>query len=199
MVRNATEGVMTSKTIFGAGLVLSAALLAGCHNTREGAERDAENAAAATERAAEKSAQEAREAGQEVAKAAENAAEATREAGREVAQETREAGREVAQEAREGAAATREAARTAGQAARETAGTAANAGDAAQQTAQIKTALIADASIDSTSIDVDTDGPTRTVTLKGRVRTAAEKSKAGSIAAAKAPGYRITNNLEVGR
>ncbi|HTU99688.1 MAG TPA: BON domain-containing protein [Luteitalea sp.] len=188
---------MMNKTLFGAGLVLSAALLAGCQNTREGVEKDAENAAEASKQAAEKSAAEAREAGREVSQAAENAAEATREAGREVAQETREAGREVAQEAREGAAATRDAARTAGQAARETAGAAANAGDAAQQTAQIKSALIADSSIDASSIDVDTDGPTKTVTLKGRVRTAAEKSKAASIATAKAPGYRITNNLEV--
>ena len=105
----------------------------------------------------------------------------------------------MAEDAREGAASTRDAARRAGDAAREAGGTAATAADAAQQTAQIKTALIADTTIDSTSIDVDTDGPTRTVTLTGRVRTAAEKSKAGSIATAKAPGYRITNNLEVGR
>jgi osmotically-inducible protein OsmY len=58
---------------------------------------------------------------------------------------------------------------------------------------------MADASIDSTSIDVDTNADTKTVTLRGRVRTAAEKTKAASIAADKAPGYRVTNNLEVGR
>ena len=54
----------------------------------------------------------------------------------------------------------------------------ANAGDAAQQTAQIKTALMADASIDSTGIDVDTNGDTRTVTLKGHVSSAAAKTRA---------------------
>ncbi len=75
----------------------------------------------------------------------------------------------------------------------------ADAGDAAQQTAQIKTALMADEAIDSSDIDVDTDADTKTVTLKGRVRSTAEKTKAASIAAAKAPGYRVTNNLQVGR
>lgn len=190
---------MTSKTMLGAGMLLSAALLAGCQNTREGVERDAENAAAASERAAEQTAEATREAGREVSDAAENAAEETREAAGDAAQATREGMAEAREEAREAGEATAEAARGAGQMAREGAREVASTGDAAQQTAQIKSALMADATIDSTGIDVDTNADTKTVTLKGRVRTAAEKTRAASIAAAKAPGYRVTNNLEVGR
>lgn len=176
-----TEVVMLSKTMLGAGVVLSAALLAGCQNTREGMAEDAQNAQAASERAAERSAEEAREAGRDVAQATEHAAEATADAARE-----------MGQDAREGMAA-------AGQVARESAGEVASAGDAAQQTAQIKSALMADTSIDSVGIDVDTDADTRTVTLKGRVATAAQKTRASQIATQKAPGYKITNNLQVGR
>lgn len=172
---------MMSKTMMGAGLVLSAALLAGCQNTREGVAEDAQNAQAASERAAERTAEEAREAGREVSQATENAAEATAEAAREAGRETREGMAAAGQMAREGA--------------REVAG----AGDAAQQTAQIKSALMADTTIDSTGIDVDTDSNTKTVTLKGRVATAAQKTRAAQIATDKAPGYTVTNNLQVGR
>ena len=153
----------------GTGLVLAVALVAGCENTREGLERDAEVAAERADQAADRSAEAAREAGREVSQAAGDAVDATREA----AQDT-------------------------GQAVQEGAASAAGIADAAQQTAQIKTALMADTTIDSSNIDVDTQSATRTVTLKGRVRTAAEKTRAARIAADKAPGYRVTNNLRVG-
>ncbi len=101
--------------------------------------------------------------------------------------------------ARDASAAVKAGAETAAQAAREQLGEAAEAADATQQAAQIKLALMSDASIDSTTIDVDADADARTVTLKGHVRSAEEKASAGRIAAEKAPGYRITNDLEVRR
>lgn len=160
----------TTTAMMGAGLVMAVVLATGCQNTREGVERDAENAAARSEQAAERTAETGREVGREVGQAAGQAADATRDAAGHVAETTRDA-----------------------------AGTAANVGDAAQQTAQIKSALMADASIDASSIDVDTEASTKTVTLKGTVRSAAEKATAARVATDKAPGYRVVNNLEVRR
>jgi osmotically-inducible protein OsmY len=73
------------------------------------------------------------------------------------------------------------------------------AADAAVETMDVKTALIADARIDAGGINVDTDHITKTVTLKGRVPTAAQKTFAGEIAVKKAVGYRVENTLTVGR
>lgn len=156
----------TTTAMMGAGLVMAVVLVTGCQNTREGVERDAENAAAKSAQAAERTAEAGREVGREVGQAA----DATRDAAGRVAETTRDA-----------------------------AGTAANVGDAAQQTAQIKSALMADASIDASSIDVDTEASTKTVTLKGTVRSAAEKATAARVATDKAPGYRVVDNLEVRR
>ena len=159
---------MSRRSVQTAILLLAAFVASACQNTREGLEKDAEQAAPKVERAAERSAQAAREAGREVAAAAAPAAQAIKE----------------------GAAA-------AGQALRQGAAEVASGADAAQQGAQIKAALMADETIDSTTIDVETDADTRTIVLKGHVRSAAEKSKAASIATAKAPAYRVQNNLEV--
>lgn len=157
-------------TMMGAGLVMAVVLATGCENTREGVEKDAANAAARSEQAAEKSAEAARETGREVSEAAGHAADATKEAAGHAAETTRDA-----------------------------AATVGAVGDAAQQTAQIKSALVADASIDASTIDVDTEASTKTVTLTGMVRSTAEKATAARIAADKAPGYRVANNLEVRR
>ncbi|AMY08029.1 periplasmic protein [Luteitalea pratensis] len=167
--------------MIGTGLVMATMLVTGCEHTREGVEKDAENAAVRSEQAAEKTAEATREAGRDVAQAADRAGDATREAADKTAE------------------ATREAAGTAANATRDAAASAANTGDAAQQTLQIKTALMADASIDASRIDVDTEASTKTVTLKGLVRSTAEKATATRIASEKAPGYRISNNLEVRR
>jgi osmotically-inducible protein OsmY len=148
--------------------LLSASLFAACQNTARGVERDAEkNAAAARE--------DAREAGNAAERAADNAAQATRNAG--------EAARDAAHDA---ADKSREAGHTVG-------GTI----DAAQQTMQIKTALIDADNIDAGGIDVDTSSDTKTVTLKGHVPTAAQKSAAERVAKEKAPGYKVVNQLEV--
>ncbi len=74
----------------------------------------------------------------------------------------------------------------------------ADAVDGAQQTMEIKAALIADDSVDSSGIDVDTDGTAKVVTLKGHVPTAAQKFSAERIAKRKAPDYTIVNDLTVG-
>jgi hyperosmotically inducible protein len=165
--------------ISGAGLLMVAVLAAGCENTREGVEQDANNAAAKSEEAAEKSAEAAREAGRDVAAAADRAGDATADAANRAADATGDAAARAAETTRDATA------------------NVANVGDAAQQTAQIKTALMGDSSIDASTIDVDTEASTKTVTLKGTVRSAAEKASAARIAASNAPGYRVTNNLEV--
>jgi osmotically-inducible protein OsmY/predicted small secreted protein len=69
--------------------------------------------------------------------------------------------------------------------------------DAAAQTMQIKTALIDADNLDANDIDVDTNGDTKTVTLKGHVPTAAQKAAAERIAHEKAPDYKVVNMLEV--
>src|SRR5436190_20343841 len=99
---------------------------AGCKNTREGLEKDARANAPKVERAAEQTAAATREAAQEVKKATAPAVEQMREGTARAAQATKEQ-----------------------------LGGAARAADAAQQTAQIKAALMADATIDSTTIAVD--------------------------------------------
>jgi multidrug efflux pump subunit AcrA (membrane-fusion protein) len=71
--------------------------------------------------------------------------------------------------------------------------------DAAKQLADIKMALMADPDIDGTKIDVDAEEATKTIHLKGRVPTAAQKSAAERIARAKAEGWKIHNMLTVGR
>jgi len=69
--------------------------------------------------------------------------------------------------------------------------------DAAKQTFDVKTALMADASVDASDINVDTFHETKTVVLKGSVPTAAQKAAAANIAAHEAEGYKIDNQLVV--
>lgn len=71
--------------------------------------------------------------------------------------------------------------------------------DAAKQTLDVKTALMADKSVDASHIDVDTSDQTKTVTLKGSVPTADQKAAAERIAQAKAAGYTIKNELQVAK
>ena len=69
--------------------------------------------------------------------------------------------------------------------------------DAAKETVDVKTALMADASVDASDINVDTFHETKTVVLKGSVPTAAQKTEAGNIATREATGYRVDNQLVV--
>jgi osmotically-inducible protein OsmY len=70
--------------------------------------------------------------------------------------------------------------------------------DAATQTVDVKSALMADDTVDASNINVDTSAEAKTVTLKGTVKNAVQKLRAEEIAVAKAPGYRVVNNLVVG-
>lgn len=150
--------------------LLSASLFAACQNTARGVEQDTENNAAAARQEANEAKQESREAGAELKQESREAANAAERAGDRIAKESREA-----------------------------ANTVGSTLDAAAQTMQIKTALIDADDLDAGAIDVDTNGDTKTVTLKGHVPTAAQKAAAERIAKSKAPEYRVVNNIEVRR
>jgi osmotically-inducible protein OsmY len=91
------------------------------------------------------------------------------------------------------AAAGRDATADAREAGREAGGAVA----AAIETIDVKSALMADRTVDASHINVDTFHETKTVVLKGSVKTATQRDEAARIAAAEAPGYRIDNQLTV--
>ncbi|HYU78238.1 MAG TPA: BON domain-containing protein [Vicinamibacterales bacterium] len=68
---------------------------------------------------------------------------------------------------------------------------------AGMETVDVKTAIIADKTIDAGAIDVDTYADTKTVVLRGSVPTAEQKAKAEQIAREHAPTYKIDNKLAV--
>ena len=65
------------------------------------------------------------------------------------------------------------------------------------ETIDVKTAIIADKTIDSGAIDVDTYQDKKLVVLRGSVPTAEQKAKAEQIARDHAKGYTIDNRLVV--
>jgi osmotically-inducible protein OsmY len=65
------------------------------------------------------------------------------------------------------------------------------------ETVDVKAAIIADDTIDSGAIDVDTYQDKKLVVLRGSVPTAAQKAKAEQIARDNAKGYKIDNQLAV--
>ena len=67
----------------------------------------------------------------------------------------------------------------------------------AVETIDVKTALMADRTVDASHINVDTYHETKTVVLRGSVKTATQRDEAARIAAAEAPGYRIDNQLTI--
>ena len=86
------------------------------------------------------------------------------------------------------------------EAAADTKGAAREAGSAASaavETIDVKSALMADRTVDASHINVDTFHETKTVVLKGSVKTATQRDEAARIAAAEAAGYRIDNQLTV--
>lgn len=74
---------------------------------------------------------------------------------------------------------------------------AAGAVKAAVETIDVKSALMADRTVDASHINVDTFHDTKTVVLKGSVKTATQRDEAARIAASEASGYRIDNQLTV--
>lgn len=91
-----------------------------------------------------------------------------------------------------------EAAKDTGRAAGDAVMTGGRAADAAFETADVKAALMADSRVNAGDINVDTDHVSKTVTLKGRVPTVAQKVAAEEIAVKRAVGYRVENQLSVG-
>jgi len=92
---------------------------------------------------------------------------------------------------------TKEAAREASAATKDAAANAGGAIAAAVETIDVKSALMADRTVDASHINVDTFHETKTVVLKGSVKTATQRDEAARIAAAEATGYRIDNQLKV--
>jgi len=149
------------------------------------------------------------EAGQNVGQATEKSAEATGEvvsgAAREADRNLERAGEAVENTAENAGEAVTEGARRAGEA---VGGVAQNAGKEVQDAGQamsltpkVKNALVADKSVDASTIDVDTSGEKDTVILKGTVRSEAEKTRATQIAkkALTDAGsqFKLKNNLTV--
>lgn len=91
------------------------------------------------------------------------------------------------------APAAREAAADTKEAARDVSG----AVKAAVETIDVKSALMADRTVDASHINVDTFHETKTVVLKGSVKTATQRDEAARIAASEASGYRIDNQLTI--
>jgi osmotically-inducible protein OsmY len=65
------------------------------------------------------------------------------------------------------------------------------------ETLDVKTAIIADKTVDSGAIDVDTYQDKKVVVLRGSVPTEAQKARAGQIARENATGYTVDNRLAV--
>ena len=65
------------------------------------------------------------------------------------------------------------------------------------ETIDVKTAIIADKTIDSGAIDVDTYQDKKLVVLRGSVPTAEQKARAEQIARENAKGYTVENRLVV--
>jgi osmotically-inducible protein OsmY len=148
--------------------LLATSLFAACQNTAKGIEQDTEKNAAATKEAGREAGYKAEEVGRDMKAGAERATEATKDASANATESTKDAANSIG-----------------------------NKTDAAQQTMDVKTALMADKTVDASGINVDTSADTKTVTLKGHVKTATEKQRAEEIARAKAPGYRVVNDLVV--
>jgi hypothetical protein len=143
----------------------------------------------------EQTQQQAREAGQEAAEAAKAAGNAVGSAAQD-AVNTVERASDSAQQASRRTGEAEATLKQTGQSAREAVNHAADVAAAAVQTGQVKSALVADSSVDAKDINVDTDAATKTIILKGHVPSAAQKTAAERIAQAKAStGYSVRNEL----
>lgn len=149
------------------GMVVTLVALApACRGTEEGMKED-------SRRNLETARQELKAAGEDSEHAAQEIGARAGEIGSDVAQGARDVGDAIEQEA-----------------------TALGSDVAAgKQTLDVKAALMLDRSIDSSHIDVDTDGATNTVTLRGWVPNATDKAGAERVARAAAEGYEVVNLL----
>jgi osmotically-inducible protein OsmY len=149
--------------------MLALALAPACRRTAEGAKEDTRENAEKAKEGSEKLAEESKDAAGKMSDEASEAGQKIGEAAKDVGHAIKEGAKEVASEV-----------------------------GAKTELVEVKTALMADKSIDASHIDVDTDAKTKTVTLKGSVPTQDQKVTAGRIAKEKASGYTVVNHLSVG-
>ena len=162
-------------------LGLALALAPSCRNAAEGVKEDTRL-----------NAEQAREGAQTAGAESEAAA-------RKIGADAKEAGSTIGQEAKEVAVAVKDGAKEVAVAVKDGAKEVASDVGAGKQTVDIKAALMAAKGIDASHIDVDTDANTRTVTLKGTVPTASQRTAAAELARGKAQGYTIRNLLTVAK
>jgi BON domain len=129
--------------------------------------------------------------------ACENTARGLKEDAAKATDTASDATKAAKDEAKDEAAEARAEGREAKDDAKRTGNSVAGALDAATETIDVKTALMSDATIDASDINVDTFHETKTVVLKGSVATAAQKTEAAKIAAREAEGYKVENQLVV--
>lgn len=131
------------------------------------------------------------------ATACDNTARGVKQDAKQAEEQTRDERAEAQERARELGNDAAQAANRAGRAASEGSEELAERASAMIETVDVKSALMADPSVDATRIDVDTDYKTRTVTLNGYVPTITERDMAEVVATGHAEGYRVVNNLKV--
>jgi len=171
---------MKTRVLVAAVSILCAFSIAGCPKE---AQKDLGEAGAnvgqATEKTAEATGQAVEKTGEAIGNTAEKAAEATGQA-------VENAGEAVGGAAKAAGDAVETGVENAGEAVGGAVkGAQQGVTDAAQSAAltpKIKNALVADKQIDASTIDVDTSGEANTVILKGTVRSAAEKTRAATVA-----------------
>lgn len=129
--------------------------------------------------------------------ACQNTARGLKQDAQQAEEQTRDERAEAKDKAHEVGQDAAKAAHRAGQTAGQIGEEIAEKAGAAWHTVDVKAALMADASVDATRIDVDTDSHTKTLTLSGYVPTEAERTRAENIARAKAEGYTVVNNIQV--
>jgi osmotically-inducible protein OsmY len=132
-----------------------------------------------------------------VAAACDNTARGAKQDVQQAEAETRDERAEAAAKAKDLGDDVAHAAGRAANAAAEAGEELAERASAMTEAIDVKASLMADASVDATRIDVDTNYRTRTVTLNGYVPTETEKDMAEVIAKAQAEGYTVVNNLTV--
>lgn len=123
---------------------------------------------------------------------------------RGVKQDSAEAEAQTRDERAQATAAAKEVANDAVKTGRAVGAMAAEAGEelaekagALAENVDVKAALMADASVDASRIDVDVNSYSKTVTLSGYVSTAGEREKAEAISKARASGYTVVNKIAV--
>jgi osmotically-inducible protein OsmY len=173
-------------------LGMALALAPACRNTAEGVKEDVrlntEEARDGAQTAGEDASGAARKIGADAKDAGSTIGQEAKQVGNAVADGAKEVGKAVADGAKDVAATVKEGAKE----------VASDVGGG-KQTVDIKAALMAAKGIDASHIDVDTDANTKTLTLKGTVPTAAQRTAAERLARDKAEGYRIRNLLTVAK